>query len=148
MPKTKGLTIKQKKFAYKYVQVGDASEAARFASPKAKSIGQLGYQQLQNPNVQAEIERIFDEDLGRPLNKDLANIAKWADATEFKDLPTPETSLRASELLLKVRGAFQKNNINLNLSFSAKLDKMTTEDAKEALQQLQDRSQEVLSDIE
>lgn len=128
MPKTDGLTIKQKRFIDFYIQSANASDAARKAGYSAKSARYVGLELLQKPNVQAAIatrlaeldsERTADtkeilEYLTMVMRGDaeeevVVNVGTgkgFTRADKVKAQVGAKDRLKAAEMLAKVHGMF------------------------------------------
>lgn len=79
--KTQALTDKQRKFAFEYVRLGSAKEAAIAAGYAEKWASECGYAALQSVTVRQEVERLFTERLGSKeelKNKVLDELRKMA----------------------------------------------------------------------
>lgn len=59
--KGKTLTDMQARFCLLYVQYWNATRAARDAGYSEKTAGEIGYENLKKPEIQAEIQRVMEE---------------------------------------------------------------------------------------
>lgn len=57
-----GLTLKQKKFVEFYIQLGNATEAAKSAGYSDKTAYRTGADNLKKPQIQKAIQKIMDEE--------------------------------------------------------------------------------------
>lgn len=136
MPKTDGLTIKQKRFIDFYIQSANAAESARKAGYSAKSARYVGLELLAKPNIQAAIQsRLAELDSERTadtkeileyLTKVMRGNAEeevvmnigtgkgYSKAEKVKAQVGAKERIKAAELLAKVHGLFiSKQEIEL-----------------------------------
>jgi phage terminase small subunit len=87
VPKTNGLSNKQKMFCLEYLKDFNATKAAIRSGYKARSAGAIGYENLQKPEIMEEIKRLVEE---RQMKSDevilrLSEIAR-GDIGEFIEI--------------------------------------------------------------
>lgn len=128
MPKTDGLTIKQKRFIDYYIQSANAAESARKAGYSAKSARYVGLELLAKPNIQAAIQtRLAELDSERTADTKeileyltavmrgdaeeevVVNVGTgkgYSQAQKVKAQVSAKERIKAAELLAKVHGMF------------------------------------------
>lgn len=80
MPKTDGLTEKQKIFCREYIYDWNATRAAKVAGYSEHTAGAMGFENLQKPEIQAEVKRLQGE------TAQLAGISRLMLAEELKKM--------------------------------------------------------------
>lgn len=73
----KGITPRQRAFVEAYLTTWNASEAARRAGYSAKTAGEIGYENLKKPEIQAEIDSHLTE-MGMTAAEVLARLTAHA----------------------------------------------------------------------
>jgi len=128
MPKTDGLTIKQKRFIDYYIQSANAADSARKAGYSAKSARYVGLELLAKPNIRAAIQsRLAELDSERTadtkeileyLTKVMRGEAQeevvvnvgtgkgYSKAEKVTAQVSAKERIKAAELLAKVHGMF------------------------------------------
>ena len=89
--KGKSLTDMQKTFCLKYVLCWNATQAAIDSGYSRKTAGEIGYENLKKPEIQAEIQRVMDE-MAMSAQEVLARLSaearsNLADMVEPYDVP-------------------------------------------------------------
>lgn len=141
--KIKNLTINQKKFVKAYIQTGNGKEAVKKAYPNNHDEAPTASKLLKKPHIQQAIQEAFNR-FDRDVDKEIGQLIKVADAKDMKDLPTYTDKLKANELLLKLRGAFNQPNMNLNLSFTGNIEDLPEGQAREILEKIRSKNTEVV----
>lgn len=137
----KQMRINHKKFVKKYLETGNASEAIRQVYPKNENPEVAGSMLLAKPSIQEAIQEAFEKH-DRGIDKDIGALIEVADNKEAK--VSGADKIRANELLLKLRGAFNQPNLNLNFSISGKIDGMTEEQAEEMLEKIKRQKNQIV----
>lgn len=138
------LTDRQRQFVEEYLVDLNATQAAIRAGYSQKTAEQLGYQLLQKPLVQAEIQAAMERRAKRTgitqdrVVEELGKVA-FAEAADGSDSELKYSNkLRALELLGKHLGLFDsKGDMNLRVSVVRSLDLSKLTDAE--LEALADR---------
>lgn len=137
------LTPKQKKFVDNYVNSGNASEAAREAGYSPKTAAHTGYENLQKPQIQAEIRARMDEagitepellktlkeGLGATQVKVFNNLGNIIESDPYIDHVTRHKYL---ETALKLRDMFPSDKVDVTNhgdisqeEFRARMERLT-----------------------
>lgn len=95
------MTIKQKIFVNKYIEFGNATEAAFYVynTPKRNVAAQIGYENLRKPEIKQAIEWYFTH-----KNPDLISIVKTL--KDALDNGTIAQRLRAGIVYFKIMGLY------------------------------------------
>ena len=140
MPRLKRLSLKQRSFIRKYIQTGNATEAAfqSYSTKDRKTAQNIGSQNLDKPEIQDALEEALKKN-----NITLENVtSEVADLAFTKDVrPTVETKLRANVELLKLLKAYPEK-INRSYSVSIK-SQLASKDFKELLELHKQKTQEL-----
>jgi phage terminase small subunit len=112
--KMKNLTPKELKFCSDYISTGSPQEAAKLAGYNCKNdaaFAKQGWEVMQRPRVQVELERLRDKERKRAaitmadLTDNFIRLANKGE--ELGQLPV---SVKCNELLGKHLGYFEKDN--------------------------------------
>lgn len=92
------LTAKQQKFCDKYVECGNATEAARFAGYSEKTAKDIGAENLSKPNLKAYIDRRMAE-ISRPTIASAEEVLTfYSDVMRCEENQMPDRLTAAKEL--------------------------------------------------
>lgn len=119
MPKLKRLSLKQRKFVQALIKHrGNMTEAAfeAYDTKSRKSAQPLGYQTMENPLVQEELERVLKKN-GITVDAVTQNVSNIANEKDIR--PSAETVLKANVELLKLLKAYPEKTTK-HLSYSIK----------------------------
>ena len=130
-----------KKFIKHYVATGKQTEAYRKAFPANKNPDVAAAMLVAKPHIQDAIQQAFAK-YDRGIDKDIGGLIEVADNQDAKI--TGSDKLRATELLLKLRGAFNQPNLNLNFSITGKIEDMQEGEARELLEKIRAKNSAVL----
>ena len=118
MRKVRKASIKQKKFVQALVKTGNATDAvlASYNTTNRKSAQVLGSQNLDKPEVQAELEKALAKN-NITLDKVTGNINNLANEQPYK--PSSDVILKSNIELLKLMKAYPER-VNKSVSYSIK----------------------------
>lgn len=139
----KQMKLNHKKFIKKYLETGNAAEAVRQVYPNDHHPDSTGSKLLNKPNIQEAIQAAFAK-YDREVDKEIGELIEVADAKEMKDLPTYTEKIKANELLLKLRGAFNQPNMNLNFSITGKIEELPKDQAQEMLNKIREKNNQIV----
>jgi phage terminase small subunit len=131
----RGLTLKQKKFTKEYLETGNATQSAIKAGYSKKTAGEMGYENLNKPQIKQTIEEAqaklglsaeyvlgnFKEMVEFGKKKTLKSKQVGQELINYEDLQDGQLAFRANEALAK----------NLQL-FTEKLE-ITGKDGKDLI---------------
>lgn len=138
MSKNGHLNPKQKRFVVSYLKTGNASEAARIAYPDNKNPDVRAMHSLHQIPVQEAIQEAFRK-YDQQIDQEVGNLINIANHDPMVKLASGEQVIKANEMLLKLRGAFNQPNVNLNFTIDGKIKEMTKEEAQKMVDQLREK---------
>ena len=130
--KKTGLTEKQTKFCYVYVETGNASEAYRQAynteNWNINSIKGEAYKSLQNPDIQDYIEQLQQEAKEKAVFSIEQAHKQYLEAIEIaKNIEQPATIVTATKAQCELYGVEKPKKVeaDININASPSLDRLS-----------------------
>lgn len=122
MPDAGGkLTVRQGKFVEHYALCGNAAEAARLAGYSQKTAGQMGYENLNKPEV---IVAICERQAGYAAQLQITKegvISGFLSAIQMgRDSQNPAVMIAGLVQIAKLCGFYEPEKVNLTLSADGK----------------------------
>lgn len=151
MTKQKKLSLKQKRFAQEYIKTGGNGTAAVMNSYNVKrssTAAAVAYENLRKPHVREAIEQALQAS-GLTLESVLTTVKNNMIAGEGVKA-TADSSLRASDMLLRVYGAYpDKRSAHARFEYKIRKDlsKMSVQELERKLEKLHAKTKRLLEDI-
>ena len=136
----------QKKFIVKYLETGNGAASARYAYPQNQDPHVRANELLETKSVQEEIQKAFAK-YDQQIDKEVGNLISIANHDPKERLQSAEPVIKANEMLLKLRGAFDRPNINLNFNVNSKMEQLSPEKAREVLENIRGKNNGVIQEI-
>lgn len=143
----KQLTIKQKRWAERYLHTGNASQSALevYDTDNRNTAKLIGYKNRRLRHVQAYLEALLDQ--AGLSDEKIAQHLKTIVESGVKAQATTNDALKGLELVLKLKDKFPSHKIeavsqNINIDYSA-----TPEELSQKLREIQVENQRLLFEL-
>lgn len=143
----KQLTIKQKRWAERYLQIGNASQSALevYDTNSRNTAKLIGYKNRRLRHVRAYMEALLDQ--AGLSDEKIAQHLKTVIETGLQAQATAADALKGLELVLKLKDKFPSHKVesvsqNINIDYSA-----TPEQLSQKLREVQTENQKLLAEL-
>ena len=149
VPKARRLTLKQERFAAEYVANGGNGTQAALAvynSVDPVTAATTAYDNLRKPQIAERVEQALQENGLTPaqITKNLGFAAN-----QRPEKGSMDSMIKANVELLKIMGAYPgSTSAHLNVNLNADLSKMTPQEARKKIQEINKDNTQLLQDIE